>query len=91
MAHDRHAEEAFQVLRKPGLSKKEAAARIEAVFDAAFQHILFNYVKDNVRPPDPRPECWFLLAEGLSVERIFPDLEELGNWNSARDSAAPLQ
>jgi hypothetical protein len=60
------------------------SAQIEAVFDAAFRFILFTYVKDEVRPPDPRPQCWFMLAEGMTVELIFPDLEELGNWSRAR-------
>jgi hypothetical protein len=32
---------------------------------------------------DSRPECWLLLVEGLHVERIFPDLEQLGLTHSA--------
>jgi hypothetical protein len=64
-------------LRKQGLSRKEASTRIEAVFDASFRRIILSEIDDR-RRTYPRPECWFLLAEGLPVERIFPDLEQLG-------------
>ena len=91
MANDRYAEDAFKALRKRGLPKGEAKRQIEECFAAAFWWMMFTYCKDNVRPPDPRPRCWFELAEGMTVERIFPDLEELGNWNPSRGTAEPLQ
>ena len=70
MAKDENALAAFRVLRKRGLSRKEAASRIEQVFDASFRRILLSEIDDR-RRTDPRPECWML-------ERIFPDLEQLG-------------
>ena len=71
------AKAAFQALRRRGLSKEEAKRQIERVFDASFRRILLSEIKDT-RRTDPRPECWLLLAEGIPVERIFPDLVELG-------------
>ena len=77
MAKDPEAKAAFQALRRLGLSKEEAKRQIERVFDASFRRILLSEIKDT-RRTDPRPECWLLLAEGIPVERIFPDLVELG-------------
>ena len=91
MANDRYAEDAFKALRKRGLSKGEAKRQIEECFSSAFWWMMFTHGKDDMKPPDPRPRCWFLLAEGMTPERIFPDLEELGNWNPSRGTSAPLQ
>jgi hypothetical protein len=77
MARDPNAKAAFQALRKRGFSKEEAKHQIERVFDASFRRVLRSEIEDK-RRTDPRPECWLLLAEGLPVERIFPDLVELG-------------
>ena len=87
MANDRYAEDAFKALRKKGLSKGEAKRRIEECFASAFWFIMFS----DVEPSDPRPECWLLLSEGLSVARIFPTLKELGDYNPSRGTSGPLQ
>jgi hypothetical protein len=52
--------EAFRALRKRGLSLKEAECQIEGAFEVSFRRI----TSLRPQPPDPRPECWMLLAEG---------------------------
>jgi hypothetical protein len=86
MANDKHATAAFETLCKK-MSKGEAKRQIEECFSSAFWFMMFS--EEGVR--DPRPECWALLSEGLSVERIFPTLKELGDYNPSRGTSAPLQ
>jgi hypothetical protein len=81
MRHDKYAVAAFEALRKKGMSKREAKRQIEECFSSAFWFMMFS--EEGVR--DPRPQCWLLLSEGLSVERIFPTLKELGDYNPSRE------
>ena len=73
MKRDSAARTAFQALRKRGLSREAAAVEIERCFECCWRQILLV----DPQPPDPRPECWLLLGEGLPLETIF-DLEKLG-------------
>jgi hypothetical protein len=91
MANDKHAAAAFETLRKNGVSKREAKRQIEECFAASFWWLMFKDMDGGGCPPDPRPQCWFLLAEGMTVERIFPTLKELGDYNPSRGTAEPLQ
>jgi hypothetical protein len=77
MANDDDAAEAFATMRKNGVSHREAIDRIERCFYEAFVHRLIGRAQKlsgdrDAEPKDRRPECWFLLAEGMPIERIFP-------------------
>jgi hypothetical protein len=88
MTRDVNAQEAYRRLRADlGLSHEEAELRIERVFDANFRTVLFYKDDEKAEDVDRRPQMWIDLGRGLSVEAIFPDLEELG----MRDLRRPLQ
>jgi hypothetical protein len=87
MRNDKHATEAFETLRKKGISKKTANRLIEETFANAFWWQMWS--PEGTR--DPRPRCWLELAEGMSPDRMFPDLKELGDYNPSRGTSAPLQ
>jgi hypothetical protein len=75
MRRDEYAKAAYKALRRRGLGRTAAETEIERCFEASFRTVLFSY-----RDPDrcdPRPECWLLLSQGLSLTQIF-DLRELG-------------
>jgi hypothetical protein len=71
MQNDPHAAQAFTIMRQRGMSRREATDRIERCFRQAFIEAL---ISDDDPPKDRRPECWFMLVEGMPLERIFPDL-----------------
>jgi hypothetical protein len=80
MRNDPHAKAAYQALRKRGLSRAKAEQLIERVFYQSFVEVLLDD-RPNWRDADRRPEIWFLLAEGMPVKRIFPDLPERHSHN----------
>jgi hypothetical protein len=80
MRKDPHSKTAYQALRRRGLSRADAERQIERVFYESFVEVLIHD-GHNWRDADRRPEVWFLLAEGLPVERIFPDLPERHGHN----------
>jgi hypothetical protein len=78
MRHDDDAAQAFATMRKNGISHREATNKIERCFEQAFIEALIGRAEKlrgdhDAEPKDRRPECWFLLAEGMPVDRIFPD------------------
>jgi hypothetical protein len=75
MRKDPGAKAAYQALRKRGLSRADAERHIELAFYQSFIEVLLHEGSD-WRDADRRPEVWALLAEGLPVERIFPELPE---------------
>jgi hypothetical protein len=72
MRKDTNAQMAYQALRRRGVSRAEAEHAIELTNYEAFVEVL-THEGPNWRDADRRPEVWFLLAEGLPIERIFPD------------------
>ena len=75
MRRDPNARAEYQALRRRGVSREKAEALIERVSHEAFVAVLCHAADySDWRAADPRPECWLLLAEGMPVERIFPDL-----------------
>jgi hypothetical protein len=75
MKKDPNARMAYRALRGRGVSREKAEALIEAVSREAFITVVCHAADySDWKAADPRPECWFLLAEGLPVERIFLDL-----------------
>ena len=88
MAKDPDAQRAYNDVRTNlRLSHEEAELRIERCFDANFRTALFSKDDEKAEDVDRRPQMWIDLARGLSVEQIFPDIEELG----MRDLRRPLQ
>jgi hypothetical protein len=63
-----HHAAAYHALRRRGRSPAEAEHAIELTSWNAF-------IEAVLEEKDRRPEIWFLLAEGLPVEKIFPKLD----------------
>ena len=82
MRNDVNARRAYQEMRNNlGLCHEEAELRIERCFDALFRSVLLHEPEDDGiddEELDRRPEMWVQLARGLTVEQIFPNLEDLG-------------
>jgi hypothetical protein len=73
LRRDPGAKAAYRALRRRGLSRADAERQIEFAFYESFVEVLIHEGSD-WREADRRPEIWALLAEGLSIERIFPEL-----------------
>jgi hypothetical protein len=71
MRKDPHARVAYHALRRRGRSPAEAEHAIELTSWHAF-------IEAVLHEKDRRPEIWFLLAEGLPVEKIFPKFDAEG-------------
>jgi hypothetical protein len=71
MKRDPDARMAYHALRRRGVSPQDAERAIERTAYEAFVEILIHEGND-WRDADR----WFLLAEGLPVEKIFPKLLE---------------
>jgi hypothetical protein len=85
MRKDPNARRAYLEMRTNlKLSHEEAELRIERLSDANFRTVLFSRAEEvdltdeEIEDLDRRPEMWIQLARGLTVEQIFPNLEELG-------------
>jgi hypothetical protein len=84
MKRDPAARAAFQALRRRGMARAEAEQQIELAFHKAFCEMIIHKIdQENAdwREGDRRPEVWLLLAEGMPVERIFPDLPKRHGTN----------
>jgi hypothetical protein len=95
MRKDLNARRAYLEMRSNlALSHEEAELRIERVSDANFRTVLLSRAEKNdltdeeIEDLDRRPEMWMQLARGLTVEEIFPNLEDLG-MISNRPTLAP--
>jgi hypothetical protein len=79
MKRDPRAKAAYDALRRRGLPREEAEARIEQAFQMAFTEALIAEAfeegeRGQIARDRRKTEIWLSLQEGLSVERIFPDL-----------------
>jgi hypothetical protein len=85
MRKDPNARRAYLEMRTNlKLSHEEAELRIERLSDANFRTVLFSRAEEadltdeEIEELDRRPWMWMQLARGLTVEQIFPNLEDLG-------------
>src|SRR5262245_14210714 len=74
MRHDPNSRMAYEALRRRGHSPADAELAIEKTLYRCFVTMI-AHEGDDWKNQDRRPEIWFLLAEELPAEKIFPDLD----------------